>query len=461
MEIRLYNFDKKKNSTRQPTEGNDERGVLKNPSSVSNPRIEFNGLSMGGNPTNYNYAFIAEFNRYYFIKEWSYESALWVAEMECDVLASFKADIVAQNYYILRTSTAFTGEIADGLYPTYARPRRYIGHTTKELFPEASAFTKGTYVVGISGADGVSDYYKFTFQQFKKFSEAVFSSTTWIESGDFGDLGEDIAKLVFNPTQYITSVKWFPYTITSSEFTVVTKIKIGWWSFNVTAELLGNFVVDKLTTTIKCEHHPQASSRGVFLDSFPYRRAKLFIQGFGMVELNCSKIRSDSLSIEIHTDCRTGTASAYVYETETNYILANLTGKVGYSIAIGDIKNDFLGAIANGAGFIANTVAGNFIGAGASLINAGVEMTTTDVNTLSNADSPCSMLVGTTIFTDCWEIVDEDNADNGRPYMKNGTPSTMGKGYYIVENGNIAIKKAYSEEKDEIKNYLEKGWYYE
>lgn len=461
MEVRLYNFGKKKNSTKQPTGGNIERGVLKNPSSVSNPKIEFSADVLSGNPSNVNYAFIPDFNRYYFVKEWNYETGLWVADMECDVLASFRNSIASQNYYILRTSTAFTGEVSDGLYPTYSRPRRYVGHAVKELFPEASAFTKGTYVVGISGADGVSDYYKFSYQQFKKFSEVVFSSTTWLESGDFGDLGEDIAKLVFNPTQYITSVKWFPYVISSSELTVVTKIKIGWWSFDVTAELLGNFTVDKLSTTINCPKHPQSQHRGVFLDSFPYRRAKLFIQGFGMIELNCSKIRSDTLSIEVHADCRTGTATAYVYETDTKYILANVTGKIGYSIAIGDIKNDFLGAITNGAGFIANTVAGNFIGAGASLINAGVDMATADVNTLSNADSPCSMLVGTTIFVDCWELVDEDNADNGRPFMKNGAPSTMGTGYYIVENGNIAINNAYSEEKDTIKNYLERGWYYE
>ena len=59
-----------------------------------------------------------------------------------------------------------------------------------------------------------------------------------------------------------------------------------------------------------------------------------------------------------------------------------------------------------------------------------------------------------------YSITDEDNADNGRPYCKNGTMKTLGKGYYIAENGNISITGAFENERVMIKNYLEGGVYY-
>ena len=78
----------------------------------------------------------------------------------------------------------------------------------------------------------------------------------------------------------------------------------------------------------------------------------------------------------------------------------------------------------------------------------------------SRADSTSNLRYGTSLFTDCFQIADEDNADNGRPYMSNGTPSIMGEGYYMVENGNVNIVGAYSEEISMIKKYLEGGFYY-
>jgi hypothetical protein len=57
-------------------------------------------------------------------------------------------------------------------------------------------------------------------------------------------------------------------------------------------------------------------------------------------------------------------------------------------------------------------------------------------------------------------LVDEDRADNGRPYCKNGTFSALGNGYYEVENGSTPISGAYEAEIDEVRNLLESGVYY-
>ena len=111
-------------------------------------------------------------------------------------------------------------------------------------------------------------------------------------------------------------------------------------------------------------------------------------------------------------------------------------------------------------GAVGGIVSGNWIGSASSLLNLGLQLTNAEATALSSADTVASMLVNTQLITDCYEITEEDNADNGRPYMKNGVPLSMGNGFYIVENGNVNIIGAYADEITMIKNYLEGGFYY-
>lgn len=462
MIVTCFNVGKPKNSTWIPgSGGKDYEGTLRVPSSILKPTITFQ-FAKDWCPKNINYCYIPEFRRYYFVNDWEYSTGLWVCYMEVDVMASFKSEIGEKSYYIIRTSTAFDGRISDALYPSFSNPTRHVSMASQPLFPQANNVKSGTFVVGIIGKAGMCEYYKFNYAGFLKFAESVFSSMTWMQSGDLGDLGEDVAKMVFNPAQYITTVLWFPYDIVENEVVIETKIGLGWWEVDATAVRLSSSAIDRVTTNVEVPNHPQANSRGAYLNSYPYRRGRLFIQGFGSVELNYSKIRENTLTIQCDIDCRTGGAVAYVYSVidEVKYMLANVPGRVGFSISIGDIKNDLLGAIGSAVGAVGGIVSGNWIGSGASLLNLGLQLTNAEATAVSSADSVASMLVNTQLITDCYEITEEDNADNGRPYMKNGVPSTLGNGFYIVENGNVNIVGAYSDEITMIKNYLEGGFYY-
>ena len=88
IDITFYTFNKKPNSTRQPPGG----GVtykcnLIEPTSFTAPDI---ALVVPAKPTGYNYAFIPEFSRYYFVTDWAFSAGLWRASLSVDVLASFK-----------------------------------------------------------------------------------------------------------------------------------------------------------------------------------------------------------------------------------------------------------------------------------------------------------------------------------------------------------------------------------
>lgn len=92
MQIVLYNNISEKNRLNKTLQNAYElTGSLKEETSVLNPDV----LIEIENPTNYNYAHIPEFGRYYFIKGFtSVRDGLWRVSLDVDVLYSFKDGIL-------------------------------------------------------------------------------------------------------------------------------------------------------------------------------------------------------------------------------------------------------------------------------------------------------------------------------------------------------------------------------
>lgn len=92
MEIVLYVTGSEKNAiTKQLQNGIELSGTLRNESSVINPSI----LIQIDNPSQYNYCFIPDFNRYYFITDIvSVRNNLWRINMSVDVLMSYQLEIL-------------------------------------------------------------------------------------------------------------------------------------------------------------------------------------------------------------------------------------------------------------------------------------------------------------------------------------------------------------------------------
>ena len=54
-------------------------------------------IGLDNSPSGYNYAYIPDFNKYYYVSEWMFEERLWVAYLEEDVLL-----IVHRNTWLKR-----------------------------------------------------------------------------------------------------------------------------------------------------------------------------------------------------------------------------------------------------------------------------------------------------------------------------------------------------------------------
>ena len=98
MNFRLcVNNSEKNKINKSLTAGVTLSGTLRNESNVVTPSIIINI----DNPTIYNYAYIEDFKRYYFITDYiSLRTGIWQINLKSDVLMSFKDSILASNVLI-------------------------------------------------------------------------------------------------------------------------------------------------------------------------------------------------------------------------------------------------------------------------------------------------------------------------------------------------------------------------
>lgn len=118
MEITLYINNSETNKIKKSLSGAVTlSGTLRNESNIVNPSILINA----DNPSRFNYAYIPEFKRYYFIKDiTSVRNNIWNIQLQSDVLMSFSDQILACSG-ILDETTA-TGS------NNYLRGRNWIAN---------------------------------------------------------------------------------------------------------------------------------------------------------------------------------------------------------------------------------------------------------------------------------------------------------------------------------------------
>lgn len=118
-------------------------GELRNQTSVLNPKIR---IESAENIAGYNYCYIPEFGRYYYIVDiTSVRTNIWEVSMRCDVLMSYSAQIKALRPIIEREEVGQSGGLVDNNLPININKK-----VQKFYFP--NGFTKDIqYVLTTSG----------------------------------------------------------------------------------------------------------------------------------------------------------------------------------------------------------------------------------------------------------------------------------------------------------------------
>lgn len=153
--VTLYNFSKRKNSTAVPSSGTNYSCVVKNGTSVVNPYLEFD-FGLTSDPSQYNYMYIPAFERYYWIKDWTFADRLWTATAECDVLASWKNNIINTTAFVAYAASSISNnDIVDNRISFHSTAAVHTKSLSSSLFTSG---TNGAVVISVTGANGCTSY---------------------------------------------------------------------------------------------------------------------------------------------------------------------------------------------------------------------------------------------------------------------------------------------------------------
>src|SRR5574344_93009 len=109
MNVQFYTHKKRNNSLKLPTDGVTIACALKDNCSVTSPVLE---LKIDGYPA-YNYAYIPDFARYYYVNDWVYYRGVWSCTLTVDVLTSWRSNILGTTAFVEYSSSNYSMDYTD------------------------------------------------------------------------------------------------------------------------------------------------------------------------------------------------------------------------------------------------------------------------------------------------------------------------------------------------------------
>ena len=502
--VRFWAFAKRENATSIPQDSGASATynnvILKDDCSVVNPAIKLK-VPLSTRVYDWNYCRIQEFDRYYYVTDWMWQEGLWVAELQVDVLASFRDRIGQQSLYVLRSASQSDGNIVDGTYPTTAGAATYSASSVTNPFAGLYSSNDGTYIVGIvsKNASGVR-YYAFNYVGFRLFCNQLYSySSGWLDI-DPTEISEDLQKALVNPFQYVVSAFYLPVPVswftTNGIGTATTTIHFGWWNVTITsgARILDPGILYSFTTSLTIPKHPSASTRGAYLNLSPYSIYTLRYYPFGTIDIDTEAICNwNTLDLYTDVDICTGKAILTLAVNGKSNPLRTIESSVAVPIPTAAVNVDYMGlgskatgvaavaaavgqlgqgsgnffqnVVQKGKNFVANLRAGN-----TAAIASGAKEAASNILSTAMAAKATAEIIGQqgsytlfdvqtlTLSGRFIPIANEDLDHRGRPLCQVKTISSL-SGLILCDDADIAIPCT-DREKSAIQAYMEGGFYY-
>lgn len=480
MNVYLTNTTKKHNSTYIPAAGRQVPCMLKEGSSVINPTLIFERANVGHQ---YNYVYIPDFGRRYFVDDIVYDGARIYYDCSVDVLASYKSTIGASSAYVLRASHTYNEYVIDQYYPTTTRIRQYSdyiipGHISPWFDYNGS---RGRWIIGVVNIDGVS-YYCFDHTNYKRFLKYVVSDAFMTAMGVDLNISPQL-RVAVDPMQYITCCIWLPFnTVTTGDtpserfplgdvkiakITAPSTIQAG----DVTAGTAGYTIYNE---DLDVMPHPQSNDRGEFLNSPGFSECRIVFPPFGAFDLNPLELmKFDRVHLLVQADCTTGIGKLVVYGENDNtspnppdmFTLINAEAQIGVPIPVTQILTPGVSPVQLGlqaAGAIVSAATGRIdkaIAGGASAIDSYYAGKIPKSSVVGSRGS-LAAIHGYAEIEYVWKYVTAaDNEDHGRPLCEVYQLSSL-PGFQMIQEPHIHTTGT-SAEDDQINSYLSAGYFYE
>lgn len=464
MEVEFWNFSKRENSTKRPTENSTKVNfVYKNSTDLHNPIIE-----VATDVTSYNYAKIN--NIYFYVENVdTYTRNIWTVNLRIDLLATFKTEILNTKAQVIYSSSQYNINalddriVASGEYDRQASTASFVGTLANQHITPSGTFAVTAISNNTNWASGVATIYFMTYQQMQKFADELVDATTW----------EGIKQFFQNPMDAIIECYYLPidisqYTQLSTEGDVI----IADYKFPETKARR-----PLATSLIGNSHTAQIDIPWLYNDFrrlSPYTELSLFVPFCGSKVIAPEMVYNiDRLFIDYTVDVSTGNIQAIVYNKEE--VLEEFTGNCKVSLPIGQSQTrvsstvGFVGGVATAiTGFTTSSVI-----SGVSGINWALSsVATPTVNKTMGAfnGSPIGAIIGNE--TKRWQTfrlsitsrMTTDEPDNIRPIIGNvlNKVVTLSELSGYVQTNNVSVDiPTYKHEITEINNTLNGGAYIE
>lgn len=465
MEVTLYRFEKKLNSTRQPRGGEDFSCEVFDPCSIISPTLIF-----GGDVTEYNYCHVPAWNRYYFLSNWEYRQGRWCGTFQVDALASYKEEIGGSSQYVTRSSARGDGSITDSVYVQTA-----IMSINTQTAGNPLSSGSGSFVVGIGGDQ--TTYYSMSESQLNTLTAYIFSDD--YADSLIGQIFTDVypeLKTQVNPLQYISSIQWIPMDVRSS---ASVPIYVGWVRTPAVGSRLTTATVATDQVSFTLPRHPAGGGQGSYLNAAPYTRYSLFFPPFGCIQLPSGPCLASS-SVVADIMCEPSTGEAFLNIKIGGAVVSRVSAKISTTIQLGQIIAPGIGAgsiiqgaagtVADVAGAVGSALTGNVAGAVsgvAGAINNGVERMRgaaasqiPSINTVGTPNGGTAANFGDVqLIAEFGSVVSKDPTHKGTPLCQVASVGSLG-GYMEISWPHIEIPGT-AEETQTILQMMGGGFYYE
>ena len=408
MHVKLWSFFKKTNSLDVPLvsapvlEFSDV--TLKEGTSVLEPviRIKWDGTT---SLVSRSYAFIDEFYRYYYVEDIVFEDRMWNIKLRVDVLGTYRQQIRMTQLPVIRAAGVNDGSPTDVIIPDAKFPPG-LRHEDKNWYldlnlppygPWGTTPSSGWYTIGLVGSTtGSPDlFYKVGGSSFAQaepetlaalvrevYAQMITENTTVADvvATAIGNL----AKSVFNPGQFISSVTWFPFQLPTDGRTI-NSYSLGSYSIISSVHPSEPLALTFLgsSRSSKSFHIPLADllDRDLNLLIEPYTAYYLEFWPFGIFPIDGrTLIVPDTTGIDVYLEvdaitgagrfkaCRsTSTNGSPELELYAGALLASGAGQFGVQIPMGGAETHAFQSVQATTGAltsIAAVAAGDFSAAG-------------------------------------------------------------------------------------------------
>ena len=448
--MKLYSFAKDENSTKIPagTAGTQYTGVLVEPCSVLNPVIKLNGISA----YSYNYAYIQDFSRYYFISDWETADGFWFIHCTVDVMGSFKTTIGGSTQFVERAAGAQDTYLIDDMYPTTGEMTTDVVELEQGM---NSYLPDGWFVLNITGStQSTVGSYACDWETFKLLiNEMVlrYDDNNW-----WTNLNQGIRNSIYQPFKHLGNVIWFPYDyIDVSGITGVHHLYLG--NVEINNNSMTFYYLDSPSiynsSSVTLTKHPQAATYGKYMNLKPFTQYIYHDGVFGNIELDPLKlVDQTTVSIGKITDPMTGVQTLQLPDGQFR------VGQVGVMIPMENNSLNIGGFLSSAVEAVTAAVTKQYDQIAGSVLSAAGSLLPTTTTT-SQMGSTVLTWQYTTIDCYFWKTTGHDATHLGTPYCKTKQINTL-SGYIKTNGAHLSSTSMSATEQDMITAIMDSGFYY-